>query len=94
LASIGNDLGRLAQDGPMNLDRRTAVAALAGAGLLWGTSVPLTKLALEWLPPAWLTVTRFGLAAVVLLFVVRFRIGAAWSPAVLGWGRSATAGRS
>jgi hypothetical protein len=24
----------------MNLDRRTAVAALAGAGLLWGTSVP------------------------------------------------------
>ncbi|HSK37815.1 MAG TPA: EamA family transporter, partial [Actinomycetota bacterium] len=70
----------------MNLDRRTAVAALAGAGLLWGTSVPLTKLALDWLPPAWLTVTRFGLAAVVLLFAVRFRAGAAWSPAVLGWG--------
>lgn len=70
----------------MNLDRRTAVAALAGAGLLWGTSVPLTKLALDWLPPAWLTVTRFGLAAVVLLFAVRFRVGAAWSPAVLGWG--------
>ena len=70
----------------MNLDRRTAVAALAGAGLLWGTSVPLTKFALDWLPPAWLTVTRFGLAAVVLLFAVRFRVGAAWSPAVLGWG--------
>jgi O-acetylserine/cysteine efflux transporter len=70
----------------MNLDRRTALAALAGAGLLWGTSVPLTKLALDWLPPAWLTVTRFGLAAAVLLLAVRFRVGAAWSPAVLWWG--------
>jgi O-acetylserine/cysteine efflux transporter len=70
----------------MSLDRRTAVAALAAAGLLWGTSVPLTKLALEWLPPGWLTVTRFGLAAAVLLSAVRFRIRAVCSPAVLAWG--------
>jgi O-acetylserine/cysteine efflux transporter len=70
----------------MNTDRRTAVAMLAGAGLLWGTSVPLTKLALEWLPPAWLTVARFGLAAAVLLGVAGPRARGAWSPAVLMWG--------
>jgi O-acetylserine/cysteine efflux transporter len=70
----------------MNLDRRAAVAALAAAGLLWGTTVPLTKLALEWLPPGWLTVARFGLAAAVLLGLDRSRARAAWSPAVLAWG--------
>ena len=70
----------------MNTNRRTAVAVLAGAGLLWGTSVPLTKLALEWLPPAWLTVARFGLAAAVLLGVAGSRVRGAWSPAVLAWG--------
>jgi O-acetylserine/cysteine efflux transporter len=70
----------------MNLDRRTAVAALTAAGLLWGTTVPLTKLALQWLPPGWLTVARFGLAAAVLLAAVRFRVRAACSPAVLAWG--------
>ena len=51
----------------MNTNRRHAVAALIAAGLLWGTTVPLTKLALEWLSPGWLTVVRFGLAAAVLL---------------------------
>ena len=69
----------------MNTDRRTAVAALAGAGLLWGTSVPLTKLALDWLPPAWLTVTRFGLAAAVLLEPPGSGAGRL-QPAVLAWG--------
>ena len=70
----------------MNLDRRTALAALAAAGLLWGTTVPVTKLALQWLPPGWLTVARFGLAAAVLLAAVRFRVRGAASPAVLAWG--------
>ena len=56
----------------MNLQRRTAVAALTAAGLLWGTTVPMTKLALQGLPPGWLTVARFGLAAAVLLVAVRF----------------------
>ena len=54
----------------MNTSRRHAVAALVAAGLLWGTTVPLSKLALEWLPTGWLTATRFGLAAAVLLAVV------------------------
>ena len=51
----------------MNTDRRRAVAALTAAGLLWGTTVPLSKLALGWLPPGWLTLVRFGLAAAILL---------------------------
>jgi O-acetylserine/cysteine efflux transporter len=70
----------------MNLDRRTALAALTAAGLLWGTTVPVTKLALQWLPPGWLTVARFGLAAAVLLAAVGFRVRGAASPAVLAWG--------
>ena len=70
----------------MNLQRRTTVAALTAAGLLWGTTVPMTKLALQGLPPGWLTVARFGLAAAVLLVAVRFRVRAAASPAVLTWG--------
>ena len=53
----------------MNTNRRHAVAALIAAGLLWGTTVPLSKLALAWLSPGWLTATRFGLAAAVLLAV-------------------------
>ena len=57
----------------MNTNRRHAVAALIVAGLLWGTTVPLTKLALEWLTPGWLTAVRFGLAAAVLLAVARRR---------------------
>ncbi len=59
--------------GYMNISRRNAVAALVAAGLLWGTTVPLSKLALQWLAPGWLTVARFGLAAAILLPVARHR---------------------
>jgi drug/metabolite transporter (DMT)-like permease len=75
--------------GGMNTNRRHAVAALIAAGLLWGTTVPLSKLALEWLPPGWLSAVRFGLAAAVLLAVASRRPGqrtalrAAFTPAVL-----------
>jgi O-acetylserine/cysteine efflux transporter len=77
-------------DGCMNANRRLAVAALVGAGLLWGTTVPLSKLALQWLPPGWLTATRFGLAAAVLLAFVqrtRPRLRAAARPALRLAGR-------
>src|SRR5690242_3621553 len=69
----------------MSINRRHAVAALAAAGLLWGTTVPLSKVALAWLSPGWLTVARFGLAAAVLLTVARRRGGlqGAFTPAVL-----------
>jgi len=67
-------------------NRRSALGSLTAAGLLWGTTVPVTKLALAWLPPGWLTVARFGLAAAVLLAVLRGRVRGAWSPVVAAWG--------
>jgi O-acetylserine/cysteine efflux transporter len=75
----------------MNTNRRHAVAALIAAGLLWGTTVPLTKVALGWLPPGWLTVVRFGLAAAVLLAALlitgrRTALRRALTPAVLAAG--------
>jgi O-acetylserine/cysteine efflux transporter len=73
--------------GGMNTNRRRAVAALTVAGLLWGTTVPLSKLALEWLPPGWLTFARFGLAAAILLAVAwRRGVRAACTPALLASG--------
>src|SRR5215469_14342067 len=66
----------------MNSHRR-AIAALTAAGLAWGTTVPLSKLALAWLSPSWLTFVRFGLAAAILLIATRSRVRAAFSPAVL-----------
>lgn len=70
----------------MNADRRRAVAALIAAGLLWGTTVPLSKVALEWLPPGWLTFARFGVAAAILLAATRSRIRGVFSPAILASG--------
>ena len=71
----------------MNTNRRRAVAALIAAGLLWGTTVPLSKLALGWLAPGWLTFVRFGLAAAILLAVApRARVRAACTPSVLASG--------
>ena len=70
----------------MNTNRR-AIAALVTAGLLWGTSVPLSKLALEWLAPGWLTVARFGVAAAALLLAApRGGLRAACRPLVLASG--------
>ena len=69
----------------MNFDRR-AVAALAAAGILWGCTVPATKLAVHYLAPGWLTIVRFGLAAAILLVARRKQLRAACSPAVLAWG--------
>ena len=71
----------------MDTNRTRAVAALATAGVAWGASVPLSKVALGWLGPGWLTAVRFGLAAFVLLaFVPRAKLRAAFSWPVLGWG--------
>ncbi|MDQ2876021.1 MAG: DMT family transporter, partial [Actinomycetota bacterium] len=76
----------------MNTNRRRAVAALIAAGLLWGTTVPLSKLALQWLQPGWLGAVRFGLAAAILLCVAarssasRARVRAACTPLMLASG--------
>jgi O-acetylserine/cysteine efflux transporter len=70
----------------MTSNRRRAVAALTTAGLLWGTTVPLSKVALVWLSPTWLTFVRFGLAAAILLVATRVRVRAVFSPALLASG--------
>ncbi|HMH90247.1 MAG TPA: DMT family transporter [Streptosporangiaceae bacterium] len=76
----------------MTTNRRRAVAALIAAGLLWGTTVPMSKLALQWLQPGWLTAARFGLAAAILLCVAarsatsRAQVRAACTPLMLASG--------
>ncbi|MGH3273766.1 MAG: DMT family transporter [Streptosporangiaceae bacterium] len=71
----------------MNIDRRRAVTALIAAGLLWGSTVPLSKLALQWLQPGWLTAVRFGMAAAILLAVAsRAQVRAACTPPLLASG--------
>jgi O-acetylserine/cysteine efflux transporter len=77
----------------MTNSRRLVFPALISAGILWGTTVPLSKLALWWLPPAWLAFTRFALAGVILMIICRGRLRAAISPAIvisgaLGFGGS------
>jgi O-acetylserine/cysteine efflux transporter len=64
----------------------SAIVALTAAGVLWGSSMALSKLSLEWLQPGWLTVVRFGLAAALLAFPARAHLRAAFTPAILLWG--------
>jgi drug/metabolite transporter (DMT)-like permease len=65
---------------------RTAIAALAVAGALWGLSVPLTKLALPWLNAAWLTFARFALAAPMLALIGRRGLRQALTPRIAAAG--------
>jgi len=67
----------------MTNSRRLVFPALITAGILWGTTVPLSKLALAWMAPGWLAFARFALAAVVLIVVSRRRLRAAFSPAIV-----------
>jgi O-acetylserine/cysteine efflux transporter len=77
----------------MTNNRRLVFPALIAAGLLWGTTVPLSKLALGWLAPAWLAFARFGVAAAVLLLVAsRDKVRAACRPAVLASGAAGYGG--
>jgi O-acetylserine/cysteine efflux transporter len=65
---------------------RTAIVALAAAGALWGLTVPLSKLALAWLTPGWLTLLRLAVAAPVLALVGRRGLRDALRPRVAGLG--------
>jgi O-acetylserine/cysteine efflux transporter len=67
-------------------DRRAAIVALAVSGSLWGLTVPLSKLSLDWLGPAWLTVARFAVAAPLLALLARGRLRAALAPPVVAAG--------
>jgi O-acetylserine/cysteine efflux transporter len=67
----------------MTVRNRLVVPALVAAGVLWGTTVPLSKLALAWLAPGWLAFVRFAIAGALLAIVTRPRLRAAMSPAIL-----------
>jgi drug/metabolite transporter (DMT)-like permease len=66
--------------------RRSALFALLAAGLLWGLTVPLSKLVLDWLDGGTLTVVRFALAAPLLAFAARKHLRAAFTPRILAAG--------
>jgi len=70
----------------MRSDRHTALLALTGAGIIFGLTVPFSKLALEGMGPVWLTVARFALAFPVLALVARRTLRGAVALPVLGWG--------
>lgn len=63
--------------------RNKTLLALTACGLLWGTTVPLSKVALAGWSPAWLTVARFVLAVLPLAWIARRQLRRAVSPAVL-----------
>jgi O-acetylserine/cysteine efflux transporter len=67
-------------------DRRAAILALAAAGTLWGLTVPLSKLGLEWLGAGWLAVARFAVAAPLLALIARRHLRAALAPPVVAAG--------
>src|SRR5215212_1123179 len=72
-------------DGAMTASR-SAILALAAAGALWGLTVPLSKLSLDWLGGGWLTVIRFALAAPLLAYAGRRGLRAACTPPVAAAG--------
>src|SRR3954464_7866045 len=65
------------------LRRHSALVALVVAGLLWGLTVPLSKLVLDWLGGGGLTVLRFTLAAPLLAVAGRRGLRRAFTPRVL-----------
>jgi drug/metabolite transporter (DMT)-like permease len=65
---------------------RSALLALTAAGLMFGLTVPLSKVALGWLDPAWLAAARFGLAAPVLVVVAWRSLRPALTVRVAAWG--------
>jgi O-acetylserine/cysteine efflux transporter len=68
-------------------DRRNAFLALGAAGVIWGLTIPFSKLALGWLDPLTLTVARFAVAAPLLALFASVRtLRAAVSGPVLLWG--------
>jgi O-acetylserine/cysteine efflux transporter len=70
----------------VNVRRRSALVALVAAGLLWGLTVPLSKLVLDWLDGGTLTLVRFALAAPLLAFAARKHLKAAFTPRIVAAG--------
>ncbi|HET8757887.1 MAG TPA: hypothetical protein VFM58_17840, partial [Solirubrobacteraceae bacterium] len=63
-----------------------AIVALALAGSLWGLTVPLSKLGMEWLGAGWLAVARFAIAAPLLALIARRGLRAAITPPIVAAG--------
>jgi O-acetylserine/cysteine efflux transporter len=63
-----------------------AIIALAMAGSLWGLTVPLSKLGMDWLGAGWLAVARFAIAAPLLALLARHTLRTAISPGVIAAG--------
>src|SRR3954447_15259626 len=63
-----------------------SILALTAAGLAWGLTVPMSKVVLQWLDPAWTTVARFAIAAPVLALLARAQLRASATPAIAAWG--------
>jgi drug/metabolite transporter (DMT)-like permease len=61
----------------------SALFALAAAGSLWGLTVPLSKLGMDWLGAGWLAVARFAIAAPLLAVLARRGLRGAISPGVI-----------
>lgn len=73
--------------------RSGPLLALIVSGVLWGVTVPLTKIALDGVGPLWLSTARFGLAAVPLLLLAgRAELRAALTPKVAAWGAAGYGG--
>lgn len=66
--------------------RNSALLALTAAGVLWGLTVPLSKIALDTLGPGWLTVARFAIAAPLLAVIARRQLARAFTPGIVAAG--------
>lgn len=57
---------------PGNVSSFKSLSAMLGLAIMWGLSIPVTKLGLQTVPPLTLTALRFGIAVpLLLLFVLR-----------------------
>lgn len=65
------------------MKNRSAILALIAAGSLWGVTVALSKLSLQWLDPSWLTALRFLAAAPILAIIGRRGLRQAFRPRIL-----------
>ena len=64
------------------MKNRPAILALVTAGSLWGINVALSKLALRWLDPSWLTAMRFLVATPILAVIARRGLRQAFTPGI------------
>src|SRR3954447_6684292 len=80
-------LATVSDNSCVHTDRRNAFLALTAAGVIWGLTIPFSKLALGWLDPLTLTVARFAVAAPLLAaFATRASLRAAAHWHVIRWG--------